>query len=359
MTNPVPTAETNSSTLSALERWGRRSWFTLGILGLGAVVFVGLASLSGLIVPLVVAVVIGTLATPIVDWMEDRRVPRPLGASLTILGLVALVVGSIALAANGILDEGDEISRQLTAGVAKIDSWLQELDIDLGVADDRVDQAGQFGVDLLPGLAAWLTTAFSSAVSFVAGSLIALFLLYFILADWQQLRHWLGRNLGVPTDLGESIIDDTSSILRQGFYALTISSVVTAVLIGATMLVLGVPLAFTVALVTFVTSYVPYLGAIFSATFACLVALGSGGGTDALILLVVILVVQNLVQTVISTKLTSDRLSLHPIASFASTIVGASVAGLLGATLSAPVLASVILVRRRVLGYRPANETQG
>lgn len=353
----MPPAETDPSTLSALERWGRRSWFALGILILGSVVFVGLASLSGLIVPLVVAVVIGTLATPIVDWMEDRRIPRPFGASITILGLVVLIVGSIAIAANGILEEGDEISRQLTAGVAKIDSWFQELDIDLGVADDRVDQAKEFGVDLLPGLAAWLTTAFSSVVSFVAGSLIALFLLYFILADWRQLRRWLGRNLGVPTDLGESIIDDTSSILRQGFYALTISSVVTAVLIGATMLVLGVPLAFTVALVTFVTSYVPYLGAIFSATFACLVALGSGGGTDALILLVVILVVQNLVQTVISTKLTSDRLSLHPIASFASTIVGASIAGLLGATLSAPALASVILVRRRVLGYRSPDDS--
>ncbi len=105
----------------------------------------------------------------------------------------------------------------------------------------------------------------------------------------------------------------------------------TAVLIGATMLVLGLPLAFTVALVTFATSYIPYLGAIFSATFACLVAIGSGSLTQAFVLLVVILVVQNVVQTVMSTKLTSDRLSLHPIASLVSTIVGASLGGLFGA----------------------------
>lgn len=344
--------------MSGLERWGRLSWFVLGILILGSIVFVALASLSGLVVPLVIAVVIGMLATPIVDWLEARRVPRPIGAGITILGLLMVIIGSIALAANGILDESEQISRQLTAGVDQVDSWLQELDIDLGLADERVDQAREFGVDLLPGMASWLTTAFSSVVSLVAGSLVSLFLLYFILADWQQLRHWLGRNLGVPTDLGETIIDDTTSIIRQGFYALTVSSLVTAVLIGATMLILGVPLAFTVALVTFVTSYVPYLGAIFSATFACLVALGAGGGAEALILLVVILVVQNLVQTVVSTKLTSDRLSLHPIASFASTIVGASVAGLLGATLSAPVLASIILVRQRVLGYRPAGDSR-
>ncbi len=259
---------------------------------------------------------------------------------------------------NGVVDQGDEIARQLTAGINQVDLWFQDLDVDLGTAGNGLDQAKRLGVDLLPGVAGWLTTAFSGVISFAVGSFVALFLLYFILADWEQLRHWLGRHLGVPADLGESIIDDTTSVIRQGFSALTVSSIVTAVLIGATMVVLGVPLAFTVALVTFVTSYIPYLGAILSATFACLVALGASGTTEALVLLVVILVVQNVVQTVVSTKLTSDRLALHPIAGFVSTIVGASLAGLLGATLSAPVLASIILVRKRVVEYRPMDESE-
>ncbi len=127
----------------------------------------------------------------------------------------------------------------------------------------------------------------------------------------------------------------------------------TAVLIGAAMLILDLPLAFTVALVTFVTSYIPYLGAIFSGTFGFLVALGAGGTTDAIILLVVILVVQNVVQTVVGNRLASTSLSLHPIASLISTIVGAAIAGLLGATLSAPVLAAIIAIRQRVTEYEP------
>jgi predicted PurR-regulated permease PerM len=119
-------------------------------------------------------------------------------------------------------------------------------------------------------------------------------------------------------------------------------------MIGSTMEILGPPLAFTVGLVTFVTSYIPYLGAIFSAAFACLVALGSGNATRALVLLVVILIAQNVVQTILSAKLTSDRLSPHPIASLISTIVGAALVGLLGATLSAPVPASIIQINRRI-----------
>ncbi|BDZ41849.1 hypothetical protein GCM10025865_11480 [Paraoerskovia sediminicola] len=116
----------------------------------------------------------------------------------------------------------------------------------------------------------------------------------------------------------------------------------TAVLIGIGAAVLDVPLVMAIALVTFVTSYIPYLGAIFSAAFAVLIALGAQGTTEALILLVIILVVQNVVQTLVLTKLTSDRLRLHPIVNLGSTIVGAAVAGLLGATLSAPVTVIVL-----------------
>lgn len=340
---------------SALSRWGRASWMLLGIIALATVGYSLLAAVSGLVVPLVIATVIGMLASPLVDWFERRGVARPLGSLIVLIAIVGAFVGSVAVAVDGVIDQGDEITKQLTAGLDRVDQWLEDLDIDAGVADERVEQAKQFGVDLIPGAASWFTTAFSGFVSFVAGTLLGLFLLYFILADWAQLRSWLGAHLGVPADLGIDIIDDATAIIRQGFAALTVSSVATAILIGTTMVVLGLPLAFTVALVTFVTSYIPYLGAIFSGAFACLVALGAGSITDALLLLVVILVVQNIVQTVMTTKLTSDRLSLHPIANLISTIVGASLAGLLGATLSAPVLAMTIQIGRRVRQYQPTD----
>ena len=153
----------------------------------------------------------------------------------------------------------------------------------------------------------------------------------------------------------EEVVNNAISVIREGFAALTLSSLATADIIGVTMTILDVPLAFTVALVTFATSYIPYLGAIFSGIFAFLVALGAAGLTEALILLAVILVVQNVVQTVMTTKLTSDRLAIHPIANIGSTIIGASLAGLLGATLSAPVLAMVIRISRRIRDYRPAD----
>jgi predicted PurR-regulated permease PerM len=339
--------------MPVLNRWGRVSWMLLGIIGLALVVYSALAAVAGLVIPLVIATVIGMLAVPLVDALERRRIPRPLGAILVLVALLVAIFGSVAIAVNGVIDEGDEISEELTAGVESIDGWLEDLDVDAGLAEERLEQAKQFGVDLIPGLASWFTTAFSGIVSFLAASFVGLFLLYFILADWERLRDWLGAHLGVPADLGNTIVDDATSVIRKGFSALTVSSLVTAIIIGLTILVLGLPLAFTIALVTFVTSYIPYLGAIFSGAFAFLVALGAGSLTQALVLLAVILIVQNLVQTVMTTKLTSDRLSLHPIAGLISTIVGATLAGLLGATLSAPILAMIIQISKRVREYEP------
>lgn len=333
---------------STVQRWGSNAWMLIGIVALGSVSFSALAAMSGLVVPLLIAVVIGTLGVPVVDWLERHRVPRGIGAVVFLVGLVGVLVGSAVLMVNGVIDQSGEISRQVTAGVDTVDSWLEDLDADFGSAENGVSQAGDFLERLIPGLASYASTVFSGAISFLVGSLIGLFLLYYVLKDWNRLHAWLGRHIGVREDVGVGILQDATFTLRQSFYALSLSSLVTAVVIGVTMAILGVPLAFTVALVTFATSYIPYLGATISGAFAFLVALGAAGVKEAVILLIVILIVQNVVQTVVQTKLTSERLSLHPIANLASTIVGAALAGLIGATLSAPLLAMGIAISRRI-----------
>lgn len=144
------------------------------------------------------------------------------------------------------------------------------------------------------------------------------------------------------------IIDDAVSVVRRGFGALIITSLVTSAVIGAAMLVLGLPLVLTVVVVTFLTSYIPYLGAILSGGFVFLIALGSGSVSDAIVMLVVVLIAQNVIQTIVGNRLTSDRLQLHPLPSIISSVCGVAIAGLLGAMLSAPVLALALAVARRL-----------
>jgi predicted PurR-regulated permease PerM len=316
------------------------------------VAYYGLAQLSGLLIPLVVAAVIGMIFHPVVDRLQQLGIPRAPGAGLVLFGLAAIAGASIFLAIKGVIDQGDLIVVQLENGWAVVQSWLA----DQGVSLEGLNNLWQ-SVSAGGGGAGGLVQAgFSGVAAFLLGLFVGTFLLFYLLKDWAIIRDWVAQHVGLPADLGSGLIDDATDSIRRYFYGLAVTSIPVAILIGLAMVVLGIPLAFTVALVTFVTSFIPYLGAIISGAFAVLVALGSGGLTDGIIMLVVVLVTQNVVQTLLLTKVTSDKLSLHPIVNLGSTLVGATVAGLVGATLSAPLVATVLAARKRVVDYYSRSE---
>lgn len=335
-----------------LRRLGVTAWLTLGVIALVVVAYYGLAQLSGLLVPLVVAAVIGMIFHPVVDRLQRLGIPRAPGAGIVLLGLAGIAGVSLFLAVKGVIDQGDLIVVQLEEGWAVLQSWMAEQGISLEGLSNLWKSLSASGT----GAGGLVQAGFSGIAAFLLGMFVGTFLLFYLLKDWAPIRDWVAAHVGLPRDLGSGLIDDATDSIRRYFYGLAITSIPVAVLIGLAMLLLGIPLAFTVALVTFVTSFIPYLGAIVSGAFAVLVALGSGGLTDGLIMLVVVLVTQNLVQTLLLTKVTSDKLSLHPIVNLGSTLIGATLAGLVGATLSAPLVATVLAARKRLVEYYSTHQ---
>jgi predicted PurR-regulated permease PerM len=108
-----------------------------------------------------------------------------------------------------------------------------------------------------------------------------------------------------------------------------------------------------------ITSYIPYLGAILSGTFAALVALGAGGVVDAVIILGVILGLQNILDPIISNYVTSDKLQLHPIVTLVTTMSGGILFGALGATLASPLTAVLLDVQKQVQAYQAEPQAKG
>jgi predicted PurR-regulated permease PerM len=337
---------------TTLLRWGRRAWAVVGIVLAAVAIYLGMSTISGLVIPLLIALVVGALFEPSCTWLA-RWMPRPLAAVVVLLGLVAVAVGTIWVAVQGVVDQASEIGAQLSSGFDALQVWLHDAGLALPELDDPAgDGLPGWGTSLLTGFTAQLGNVFSGTAALLVGTFVGIFLLYFVLADWDLLMRWASRNLGVPAEVGAGIIDDGTWAMRRYFLVLTVSNLVVAIIVGVTAAVLGLPLAFTIAAVTLATAYVPFLGAIVSGAFAVLIALGSGGMGPAVIMLVVILIAQNGVQTIIQTFMTQGALKLHPIVILGSTIAGAALFGLLGAALSTPVVAIVIKIvgRFRALG---------
>jgi predicted PurR-regulated permease PerM len=333
-----------------LVRWGVSSWLILGIFAVSVVIYLGLSQLTSLLIPLVVAVVIGMLFSPVVDRLTRAGLAPFVAASLVLIGLVAITALSIFLAVKGIYDQRDLIVEQFSRGWGMIQVGVGER----GISLDNIDQAFQtVNAGISSGASGAIQAGLSSVFAFTLGVLIGLFLLFYVLKDWHVIRDWVARHMGlIPADVGTGIINDATRSIRSYFAGLAVTAAPVAFLIGVAMLILDIPLAFTVMLVTFVTSFIPYLGAIVSGAFAVLVALGASGVREAIIILVVVIVAQNVLQTLMLTKITSDKLAIHPIVNLGSTIIGATLAGVVGATLSAPAVATMISVSRRLSRYQ-------
>jgi predicted PurR-regulated permease PerM len=120
-----------------------------------------------------------------------------------------------------------------------------------------------------------------------------------------------------------------------------------------------VPLAGTIAIVTFVTAYVPYIGAFVSGAFAVVVALGGEGTTTALIMLVIAILANGLLQNLFQPFAMGSALHLHPLVVLIVTIGAGCIFGGLGLVLAAPIASAAVRISRDLALARAAETGAG
>jgi predicted PurR-regulated permease PerM len=131
---------------------------------------------------------------------------------------------------------------------------------------------------LLVGLGKGLRELASLAV-FLSFTILSLF---FLLKDGPAIRTWLERHAGVPHPVARTISTRTIGSMQGYFVGVTAVAAFNGIVIGVGAIVLGVPLAGSIAVINFVAAYIPYLGAWSAGAFTVLVALADGGPSTAL-----------------------------------------------------------------------------
>ena len=273
---------------------------------------------------------------------------------LTLLLLAFVIAASLVIVVRGLISQGPQVMAQVTAGVQALGVWLNSL----GISEQQLLAIQSAVQKALPSMAEGITSAVTSGLSgvvaFLFGIFLGTFMLYYILKDTPLLSRWVGAHLGLRPDLGLEIVDDGARSIRGYFKGATVVAAVNTVAIVIGLLIFKVPLIGPIAIVTFILAYIPYFGALISGAFAVLVALGSGGTTAAIGILVVVLISQNLLQQPVSAWAVGSALDLHPLAVLISTILGGIVMGVVGATLGAPLTALAVRATTRLRNAREA-----
>jgi len=325
---------------------GLLSWFLvgLGLVLVGAVWLLGLT--STITEPVLVGAILATVAGPLVSSMQRRGVPRVAGAALVLLALLALGVVIALMVFGGIYENSAEIKQSVSEAVDTIEGWVNDAGAGgtSSTTSDAKSSAARSGQTLLQGVVDGIR-GITSLVFFLT---FAIFSTFFLLKDGPAVRAFIDRNLGVPALVATTITSNVIRSLRRYFLGVTIVAAFNAVVVGIGAYLLDVPLAGTIAVVTFVTAYIPFIGAFVSGAFAVLLALSSQGTTTAAIMLVIVILANGLLQNVVQPIAFGSTLDLNPLVVLIVTIGFGCIFGMVGLVLGAPLTSAALHISREL-----------
>ena len=293
--------------------------------------------LRPVLVPFVLAVFLSIVAEPVVDaQIKGLRLPRAVAIVTTLMLGIGLVLVFATIVAAAVV--------QLRDG---LDSYLGQL---RGVGDRIEGFLARFGVDqprwideLLTGewLGAALQSLLGEVVSLLSQLAIVLIFLYFLLsshavplgpvsATWTAIRRGIAQYLSLHVGI----------------------SLLTAVVVGTILAVLGVPLALAFAFLVFILNFVPNVGSIIATLLPLPVLLGTETitGTTAILAIALPSVAQFTIGQILEPKLMGKRLDLHPVAVLLGLMFWGMLWGLVGVLLAVPMTQAIKIVLME-LGY--------
>ena len=318
------------------------SWRLLLVGGVLAVVVFLIIQLRLVVIPILVAVLVGALLVPFSGFLQRHRWPKWVAVTVSMLSMLIVVGGLLTLGITQIVRGSGELAAQSLVAWDEFRKWMLDgpFHVTESQMNDFVDQllasAQQDGGTLLTGA----LSVGSSLGHFLAGMLLTLFATLFILIDGRGIWNWI---VGIFPNRARAAVDDAAQAgwaTLQNFVRVQILvATIDAIGIGLGALILGVPLAVPIAILVFLGSFIPIVGAVVTGALAVFVALVYNGWVIALIMLGVVLLVQQVEGHILQPLIMGTAVKVHPLGVVVAVTAGSLLAGIPGALFAVPVAA--------------------
>ena len=319
------------------------SWRLLLVGGVIAVLVFLIIQLRLIVIPLFVAVLVAALLVPFSQLLQRRlRFPKWLAVTVSMLSALAVVGGLLTLGITQIVRGSDELAAQTLVAWDDFRAWLLEgpFHITEQQLNDFVAQVLDAAQDDSGVLLSGALSVGSTLGHFLAGLLLTLFATLFILIDGRGIWRWL---VGIFPRRARAAVDGAG---RSGWTTLQnfvkvqiLVATIDAIGIGLGAFLLGVPLAVPIAILVFLGSFIPIVGAVATGALAVFVALVYNGWVIALIMLGVVLLVQQVEGHVLQPLIMGTAVKVHPLGVVVAVATGSLLAGIPGALFAVPVAA--------------------
>jgi AI-2 transport protein TqsA len=299
------------------------------------VLVAGLRAAAPLLRPVMLALFLATLSLPLLRWLLARSVRPGLAVMATVLANVALLTALgfvVSGALNGFTKVAPSYLEQLYGMLNSGIVALRDRGVDLAdwLEAARVDP-GQI-VDLLGGILGRSVARVASAVSFITVVIVALI---FLLSEMVSFPSKLALAVGRDADASRYFTRISRDFQRY-LGVKTVVSLLTGLVIGLWVWILGVDFPLLWGLLAFLLNYIPILGSILAAVPTVLLTLVQLGGGRAALVALGYLLVNLLIGNLLEPHLMGRRFGLSPLVVFLALIFWAWVLGPLGMILAVP-----------------------
>ncbi len=321
---------------------GAWSWRLLVIAGAIAVIIFVIIQLRLIVIPLLVAVLVSALLVPLVAFLVRHKWPKGLAVAVAMVGTLAIVAGLVTLATTQIATGSAGLSKRLAASYEQLKDFLLASPLQLTESEIN-NYLEQAWIAIQNDSQVFISGALSVGSSLghlLAGLLLTLFSLLFILIDGTGIWAWIVR---IFPQRARAAIDGAG---RAGWATLgnfarvqILVASIDAIGIGAGAALLGVPMAIPIAILVFLGSFIPIVGAVATGAVAVVIALLFNDWGIALAMLGVVLLVQQIEGHVLQPLIMGSAVKVHPLAVVLVVAAGALLAGIPGALFAVPIAA--------------------
>ena len=313
---------------------------------------------------LALAYVLVLLLDPLVTRFEKKGIPRGVTIGSIFVFLFLALIALIAFAVPALLTEYsalvDSFPIYVRAFAEKMQGWLGQwptlqarLNPD-ALWDDVQHYSSMIEVEHVKRVAATLGDTLLSGYS-VTLTLVNLtllpFFVYYIGCDLRKIHRFCGsllspRMRAEAAETGQEILAHMYVFFRGQF---TVACIL-MVFYTFGLLLIGLPSAFIIGMLSGALSVIPYLGVTTGMAISLLITMVTSPGWWPVIkVIIVFMTVQTIEGTILTPRIIGEKLGIHPLGVMLALIVGGKLLGLLGLIIAIPAAASCRVLVKRVL----------
>ncbi len=315
-----------------------------------------------ILIPFIIGIGLAYILAPIVDILENKRVPKILAILACLIPIIALLPLLIFFIISGLVNEMQGLIKIIPSVIQQGQLYfrvgikkLMELgmDIDPNILTNTITNQLNSILSGIFGTISQIGKGIGSIIIIIYNIIIIPLSAYLLLSDRKRIMDWF-RNL-FPTAERKQIdgfIEKLNFSLARFFRGQIVLMALVGFIVGFSLWILGIRYYLLLGLIAGVCNLIPNIGYILSFIPAILIGITSANPLVNLIKIVSVYVSEQVVENLYLGPVIIGRASrLHPLVVMVALIIGGATFGIWGVVLAIPVTIFVREFMNHFLSY--------